>query len=79
MNDLCILLRLAKLRESACNLCVHRLCKGLVLGPNSRKEDLERCTQISCPTRSGIWGSVNVIKLEEADKRGEELVDVAPH
>ena len=37
-----------------------------------------RCTQISCPLRSWIFGLVHVRRLEEANKEEKELVDVAP-
>jgi hypothetical protein len=50
-----------------------------VLGPNSGKEDLTRCTQISCPMRGWLCGSVHVRILKETNKEEEELVDVAPH
>jgi hypothetical protein len=46
--------------------------------PSSRKEDLVRCAQISCPMWSWICGSVHVRILEEDNKEEEELVDVAP-
>jgi hypothetical protein len=46
------MLRLAEISASTCKCCVHKLCKGSVLGPSSGKEDLERCAQISCPMRS---------------------------
>jgi hypothetical protein len=62
-----------------CKCFVHRLCKGSVLGPNSGKEDLTRCAQISYPMRSWICGSVHVRILKETNKEEEELVDVAPH
>jgi hypothetical protein len=50
-----------------------------VLEPSLGKEDLARCTQISCPMRSGFCGSVHVRRLTEDNKEEEELVDVAPH
>jgi hypothetical protein len=51
-----------------------------MLGPNSGKEDLARCAQISCPMQSWSCVSVHVRILEEANKEEEvELVDVAPH
>jgi hypothetical protein len=51
-----------------------------VIGPNSGKEDLARCAQISCPMWSWFCGSVHVRRLEAANKEEEEeLVDVAPH
>jgi hypothetical protein len=34
---------------------------------------------MSFPLHSCIYGSVNVIRLEEANKEEEELVGVAPH
>jgi hypothetical protein len=54
---------------------VRRLCAE----PSSGKEDLVRCTQISCPMRSWFFGSVHVRILTEDNKEEEELVDVAPH
>jgi hypothetical protein len=38
-----------------------------------------RCTHISYPMWSCLCGSMHVRGLEEANKEGEELVDVAPH
>jgi hypothetical protein len=46
------MLRLVELSASACKCCVHKLCKGFVLGPSLGKEDLARCAQISYPMRS---------------------------
>jgi hypothetical protein len=46
--------------------------------PNSGKEDLAKCVQISCPMRSWFCGSVHVRRLKEDNKEDEELVDVAP-
>jgi hypothetical protein len=46
--------------------------------PNSGKEDLAKCTQISCPMQSWFCGSVHVRRLKEDNKEDEELVDVAP-
>ena len=50
-----------------------------MLKPSSGKEDLVRCAQISFPMQSCLCGSMHVRILEEANKIGEELVDVAPH
>jgi hypothetical protein len=71
-------LRVARLSVSVCNLFVHRLCKGLVLGPNSGKEDVVRCVQISCPMWSWLCVSVHVRRLKEDNKEDEVLVDVVP-
>jgi hypothetical protein len=60
-------------------LCADRLCKALCFDPNSGKEDLARCAQISCPLWSWLCGLVHVRRLEETNKEEEELVDVAPH
>ena len=58
---------------------VHRLCRGSVLEPNSGKEDLARCAQISCSMRSWHCGLVHVRILEETNTKRRILVDVAPH
>jgi hypothetical protein len=50
-----------------------------MLGSKSGKQDLVRCTQISCPMQSWRCGLVHVRRLEETNKEEEELVDVAPH
>jgi hypothetical protein len=54
------------------------IVRRLYAVPNSGKEDLERCMQISCPMRSGFCGSVHVRGLKEANKEDEELVVIAP-
>jgi hypothetical protein len=50
-----------------------------MLGPNSGKEDLVRCTYISCPMQSWHCSLVHVRRLEETNKKRGRLVDVAPH
>jgi hypothetical protein len=54
------------------------IVKRLYVVPSSGKEDLARCTQISCPMRSWFCRFVHVRILKEDNKEGEELVDVAP-
>ena len=54
-------------------MIVRRLCDV----PNSGKEDLVKCAQISFPMRNWFCGSVHVRILKEANKEDEDLVDVA--
>ena len=51
-----------------------------MLESSSGKEDLARCTQISCPMQSGfLWLYACRILREDNKEKREELVDVAPH
>jgi hypothetical protein len=50
-----------------------------VLKPSSGKENLARCTQISCPMQSRFMWLYACRRLREDNKEREELVDVAPH
>jgi hypothetical protein len=54
------------------------ILRRLCVVPNSGKEDLVRCMQISCLMQSGFCGSVHVRGLKEDNKEDKELVDIAP-
>jgi hypothetical protein len=55
------------------------IVRRIYVVPSSGKEDLARCTHISCPMRSWLCGSVHVRRSGEDNKEEEELVGVAPH
>ena len=65
--------RLARLSESNSK----KLCKGLVLYPSSKKEDLVECAQISCLLLSRIL-MLCACKNLDKDNKEKELVDAAP-